>query len=64
MTRKSLITDFKLNTNAYGTEQIINKAWKDRYNLKKFLYHLEKKFSSVNVISGNDSDREIILCIK
>ena len=64
LTKKSLITDFKLNTNAYGADQIINKSWKDKYNLKEFLRHLEKKFTSVDLISVKDSDRKIVLCTK
>lgn len=64
LTKKALITEFKPDTAAHGSEQILTKSWKKGHTLKNFLTALKKYFKSVEVLNENIKQKRIIILCK
>ena len=64
LTKKVLITEFKPDTVAHGSEKILTKSWKKNHTLKNFLVALKKYFKSVEVLNESIKQKRIVIMCK
>ena len=65
LTETALITEFKINTAAIGSENNISNKWAISYKIEIFIKNLNKYFKDIHVINSKDKNvRKIILCYK